>query len=162
MLNLTNMKTAILLLLTCIFIFASLNAAAQKAKVSTPQKQIATAEKEVREFFESYGEDLRLHRREAIADRYDRRGAYLMGNGGKDLVPFEAVKDRYLNKWPGPKSFQWKDLSFEMLSPAIAVVLGKFEWQRADDKVFNYSYTGVLVKRDGRWRIRVEDESGTR
>jgi hypothetical protein len=156
------MKTVKLLLLGCILICIPTFVSAQKAKVSTVQKQTATAEKEIRLFYEAYAEDLRQQRREAIADRYDRRGVYFLGNGRKDYDTFEAVKDRYVNKWRGPKSFQWKDLSFEILSPSIATVLGKFEWETADGKVFNYSYTGVLVKRDGRWRIRVEDESRER
>jgi hypothetical protein len=128
-------------------------------RTKTTQEQIATAEKEVRQFYEAYAEDLRQHRRDAIADRYDRRGVYLMGQGRKSLSTFEAVRTRYLNKWNGPKSFQWKDLSFEILSPEIAAVIGTFEWQTTDGKILGFSYTGVLVKRDGQWRIRIEDES---
>jgi hypothetical protein len=154
------MRRVKLSLLVCIAVCSLLPAAAQKANNNKLQKQLSAAEREVRQFFESYGEDLRQHRREAIGDRYDRRGTYFMGNGRKGFDTFEAVKDRYVNKWKGPKSFQWKDLSFEMLSPTNAVVLGQFEWQTAEGKVFNFSYTGVLVKRDGQWRIRVEDESG--
>ena len=59
---------------------------AQKAgtpKLSTQEKAAATAEREIKGFFDAYGEDLRLARREAIADRYDRRGYYRLGNGNK-------------------------------------------------------------------------------
>ena len=153
------MKARKLLILIITIICAALPATAQKPKTDASQKKIATAEQEVRQFFDAYAEDLRQHRTEAIADRYDRRGVYLMGNGRKNLATFESVKTRYVTKWKGPKSFQWKDLSFEMLTPDVATVLGKFEWQGADGKVMNFSYTGVLVKRDGQWRIRVEDES---
>lgn len=144
-----------LTVLVCTVMCASLVATAQTATVKPP----SSAEREVRQFYESYAEDLRRHRREAIADRYDRRGVYLMGNGQKKLVAFEAVKDRYLTRWKGPKSFAWHDLSFEILTRDIAVVLGRFEWQSEDEKTLNFSYTGVLVKRNGKWRIRVEDES---
>ena len=82
-----------------------------------------------------------------------------MGNGNKTLGTFRELRGRYIEKWKGPKAFEWKDMSFEILLPTVAVVLGKFEWQTADGKLFKYSYTGVLVKRDGRRRIRVEDES---
>ena len=120
---------------------------------------ISETERSVRAFFDSYAEDLRGHKREAIADRYDRRGVYMVGNGRKSLEPFEKVKDRYLTSWQGPRSFAWKDLSVEVLSKDSAVVTGLFEWQTAAGATLNYSYTGLLVKRDGKWRIRLEDES---
>ena len=153
------MKSIKLLILVAIAIGASLSASAQKPSPIVTPKQTAAAEKEVRLFFDTYAEDLQKHRREAIAERYDRRGTYFLGNGQKELRPFEAVKERYVNKWKGPKSFEWKDLSFEILSPTVAAVLGRFEWQTADGKTFNYSYTGILTKRGDQWRIRVEDES---
>lgn len=119
----------------------------------------SAAERSVREFFDSYAEDLRGHKREAIADRYDRRGVYMVGNGSKELVPFEQVKDRYLNKWSGPKAFNWKDLSVEIVSKNAAVVTGLFEWQTPSGTTFKYSYTGLLIRQEGKWRIRLEDES---
>ncbi len=128
------------------------------AKPEKPQEMSAT-ERSVREFFDSYAEDLRGHKREAIADRYDRRGVYMVGNGSKSLVPFEQVKERYLTKWSGPKSFNWKDLSVEVISKESVVVTGLFEWQTASGTTFNYSYTGLLIKQEGKWRIRLEDES---
>jgi hypothetical protein len=145
--------------MACVVLYAGLNATAQKSTDRSSPKQIAAAEKEVMQFYESYAEDLRQHRREAIGDRYDRRGTYFMGNGRKYFDTFDAVKARYLMKWNGPKSFEWRDLAFEILSPTIAVVVGRFEWSTAEGTAMKYSYTGVLVKRDGQWRIRVEDES---
>ena len=146
-------------ILICIVTLTLVPASAQNASERTVPKRIAAAEQGVRQFYESYADDLRQHRREGIADRYDRRGVYMMGNGQKNLVTFEDVKARYLTKWKGPKSFEWHDLSFEILTPDIAVVLGRFEWHTEDGKTLKFSYTGVLVKRDGKWRIRVEDES---
>lgn len=116
-------------------------------------------EREVRQFYDAYADDLRAHRKEAIANRYDTRGVYFMGNGYKSLETFEATKSRYLTKWKGPKSFEWKDLSIEVLSKDAAIVLARFEWEAASGEKFSYSYTGVLVKRSEGWRIRVEDES---
>jgi hypothetical protein len=137
-------------------------AEAQTVKTPKPQNQnnVAATEREIKEFFDSYAEDLRQHRREAIANRYDPRGYFRMGNGSKTLVSFDDVKNRYLTKWTGPKSFEWKDISIEVLSPEAAVVVGLFDWQRdAGDKV-TFSYTGLLIKHSGKWRIRLEDESG--
>ena len=136
----------------------SLCATAQQGSTKTA-KEIAAAEQEIKQFYESYAEDLRQKRREAIADRYDRRGIYMMGNGRKSLETFDAVRERYLNKWNGPKSFQWKDLSIDVLSRDVALVLARFEWETDKGEIYKYSYTGVLVKRDGKWLIRVEDES---
>ena len=82
-----------------------------------------------------------------------------MGNGSKSLQTFQQIKDRYLTKWSGPKSFEWKDLSVEVLSNGAAVVLARFEWTTSAGQALSFSYTGVLVKRGGKWRIRVEDES---
>jgi hypothetical protein len=130
----------------------------EQGKTQT-QNDFARVEREVKEFYDSYGEDLRRHRREEIANRYDPRGIYFMGQGNKRLETFEATKNRYLTKWKGPKSFEWKDISIEVLSPDAAVVVGRFEWQAESGDAFLYSYTGLLVKTSTGWRIRVEDES---
>jgi hypothetical protein len=134
-------------------------ASAQSPSTAGKPQGMSATERSVREFFDSYAEDLRGSKREAIADRYDRRGAYMVGNGSKELVPFEQVKDRYLNKWSGPKAFNWKDLSVEIVSKNSAVVTGLFEWQTPSGTTFKYSYTGLLIKQEGKWRIRLEDES---
>lgn len=120
---------------------------------------MSATEKSVRAFFDSYADDLRQHRREGIADRYDRRGAYLMGNGNKRLVPFEQIKDRYLTKWTGPKAFAWQDVSVEVISKNAVAVLAKGEWTSDDGRTLVISYTGLLLKQKGEWRIRIEDES---
>lgn len=146
-------------LLISVFVLVPSFAFAQKPKQDANQKKLAAAEKEVKQFFDAYAEDLRQHRREAIANRYDSRGAFMLGNGRKEHRTFNELRSGYVEKWKGPKSFEWKDLSFEMISPTAAAVLGKFEWETPDGKIHKYSYTGVLVKRDGQWRIRVEDES---
>lgn len=142
-------------------------AEAQRAKTAEKQKNGAAAaggasarvEREVREFYDSYAEDLRAHRREAIAGRYDPRGVFFLGNGNKTFETYASVRNSYLTRWKGPKAFAWKDLSVEVVSPAAAVVVGRFEWQTEAGQTFNYSYTGLLLRRGGRWLIRVEDES---
>jgi hypothetical protein len=150
------MKNAKALFAVAFLLGAIFTVEAQNAK---PSLNPTAAEQEVRAFYDAYAEDLRQHRRAAIADRYDPRGVYLMGNGRKRLQSFAAIKDYYLTKWTGPKSFAWQDLTVEVLSPAIAVVLARFEWQTDNGETMTFSYTGVVIRQAGQWRIRVEDES---
>lgn len=155
------MRKSQLLLACAILLRGSFVAEAQKVKTPEPlrQSEVTAIEREVREFYDSYAEDLRRHRRESIADRYEPRGVFFLGNGRKSLESFESVKNSYLTKWTGPKSFEWKDMSVEVLSPDAAVVVGLFTWQTDAGEVLTFSYTGVLIKRLGKWRIRIEDES---
>jgi quercetin dioxygenase-like cupin family protein len=131
-------------------------------KTPTPEKPNKAAlqtEREIREFYDAYADDLRLARREAIAERYDTRGFYSLGNGSKSLISFEVNKQRYLTGWTPPQSFAWRDLSIEVVSPDAAAVTSLFEWKGATGTTATLSYTALLVKRAGKWRIRIEDES---
>lgn len=150
------------LILGIVLLAVAVFAAAQNVGVRSTATQSSKAESELRKFFDSYGEDLRRHDREAIADRYDRRGVYLMGNGKRSLMTFEAIRNRYLKDWKGPKHFEWKDVSIEMTSKNSAVVTALFEWGSGSSEAAKCSYTGVFLKRSGKWRIRVEDESCAR
>jgi hypothetical protein len=117
-------------------------------------------EAEARAFMESYAQDLRSGAREAIVARYDRRGAYMVGNGRKELLPVESLRGIYTGAdWQPPATFEWRDLSYEVLSDDAVMVVGRFEWTDAAGKMLPISYTGLLVRRDGEWRIRLEDES---
>ena len=148
------MKTKFLLA----FFFLSLlhiGATAQAARTNDS----SAADREVREFYDSYAEDLRQHRREAIANRYDSRGYFSLGNGNKRLVTFEDNKKQYTTRWTGPKSFEWRDLNFEILSPISAAVTGLFDWTGSSGATDTGSYTAVLTKQSGQWKIRIEDES---
>lgn len=109
------MKKAQFLLVSCLLLCSALFTTAQKKEVQISQNQnspaAVVAEREIRDFFNAYAEDLRLHRGEAVAARYDSRGYYRMGNGTKTLVSFEENRKRFVNNWAGPKFFEWKDLS---------------------------------------------------
>jgi hypothetical protein len=69
--------------------------------------------REARWFMDAYAADIRAGNREAIADRYDRRGAYFLGNGTKELASFDAIRNDYLTGWKPPADFEWFDLSYE-------------------------------------------------
>ena len=154
--GLTENTFAIALLLCC---FRIATAQAIQGPRTIDPTTVANIEREVRAFYNAYGEDLRWHRREAISDRYDTNGVFLVGNGNKSLESFEVNKKYYQNKWVGPKSFEWKDLSIEVLSNDAAVVVGRFEWETDGGETLRFSYTALVRKYAGGWRIRVEDES---
>lgn len=119
----------------------------------------APIETEARDFMDDYADDLRSGRRESIADRYDRRGAYRVGEGHKTLETMESIRSNYLSRWAPPASFAWRDLSFEPLGADAIVVTGFFDWGTAPGKKLAFSYTGLLVRQNGELRIRLEDES---
>jgi hypothetical protein len=115
-------------------------------------------EAEARAFMESYARDLRSGAREAIVARYDTRGAYRVGGGQKVFEPMDSIRAGYTGRWQPPAAFEWRDLSYEVLSDDAVMVVGRFEWTDQQGRVLPMSYTGLLVKQDGEWRIRLEDE----
>jgi hypothetical protein len=137
-------------------------AAACSVRVQTPAT-VRSAENalvgEARAFMESYAGDLRAGRRDAIIARYDPRGAYLMGRGEKELLTVDSITKIYRgSQWQPPATFAWEDMSFEAVGPDAVVVTGLFDWGISAEQKMRFSYTGLLLRRDGRWMIRVEDE----
>lgn len=139
-------------------------AAACAVHVQTPQTIRAAAERQTADaqsFMASYAADLLAGRRDAIIARYDPRGAYLVGHGRKQLMPLDSVAAMYRGSgWQPPASFAWRDLSYEVAGPDAVVVTGLFDWAPTGRPAITFSYTALLVRRDGRWFIRLEDESG--
>ncbi len=99
-------------------------------------------------------------RREAVIARYDPRGTYFVGQGRKELSPPDSTAALYRTRWQPPVSFAWRDLSYEVVGPDAVEVTGLFDWGVSAERKLTFSYTGVLLRRDGRWFIRLEDESG--
>lgn len=64
----------------------------------------------------------------------------------------------YTTRWSPPASFEWRGLAYEPVGPDAVVVTGQFLWGEASGAPLTFSYTGLLVRRDGRLRIRLEDE----
>jgi uncharacterized RmlC-like cupin family protein len=154
------MRKVQFLLMCCLLLCGGLTAEAQKVKTTKPQKQTdaAATEREIREVLKSYAEDSLAARREEVANRYDSRGYFALGDGDKRLVLFEDSKKRYLTTWTSPQSFEWKDVSIEVLSPDAAVVTALLDVQKAGVKR-TFSFTGLFIKQAGKWVIRVKDES---
>lgn len=102
---------------------------------------------------------MRQNLREKIANLYDTSGCYILGNANKEFLSFEENRKFYLTKWTTPKYFEWKDISIEIISSEAAVVTALITLEKTTGEKMSYSYTGLLVKKSGEWRIRVEDES---
>jgi hypothetical protein len=111
-------------------------------------------------FMDAYAHDLRTGDREAVAARYDRRGAYIMFNGRRDFAEWNALAEQYRTQWQAPVAFEWADLIYEPAGPDGVVVNGSFLWTpQAGAEPLRLSYTGLLVRQEGQLRIRLEDEA---
>jgi len=115
-------------------------------------------EREAQHFMQHYAQDLRAHNRAALSARYDRGGATVVFNGKRNARTFDEIETRYREQWTGPVSFEWRDLAYEVLGPDSVIVTGEFDWGQPDG-IERYSYSGVLQRRDGEFRIRLEVES---
>ena len=114
---------------------------------------------EAKSFMKSYATDLQIGNREALASRYDARGAYFVGQGKKTFMTVEQIKKLYQESWKPPASFAWSDLSYEVVGKDAVVVVGGFDWGISDKKAVHASYSALLIRSDGKLRIRLEDES---
>lgn len=130
----------------------------QPAAQSLPQDAQVVAE--ARTFMDGYARDLLAGDRTAIAARYDRTGAWIVFDGTKSFLEYDAIVARYAGAgWSPPATFEWRDLSFEPVGSDAVAIIGEFLWRRsADTPPLAYSYTAVLERQDGELRIRVEDE----
>jgi hypothetical protein len=109
---------------------------------------------------DAYTRELRAGDRAALAARYDEAGAYLVGPGGRDLLPSDAIAARYRDPaWQPPAAFAWQELSFDALGPDAVLVVGRFVWTRAPGQPpVRVDYSAVLRRRAERLRIRLEDQ----
>ncbi len=130
-----------------------------QAQVSGIGSPVEPIEDEARRFMVGYADDLRSGRRLAIANRYNKRGAFRVGEGEKIFETPDMIRAVYLTQWVPPKTFEWRNLSYEVLSADAVLVVGLFDWGTGDGRKVAFSYTGLLTRQDGVLRIRLEDES---
>jgi ketosteroid isomerase-like protein len=116
---------------------------------------------EARAFMAAYAEALRAGDRAGIAGRYDRNGAFFLGNGRKSFDSHAQIAAHYAgSNWQPPHRFEWRDLSYEPAGADAVVVAGQFLWTpREGAQPMTFSYTALLHRQDGVLRIRLEDES---
>lgn len=125
-----------------------------------PVRSASQTEAGARAFMKGYEEDLREHRREALAARYSHKGAFLPSEASGTPLSFQAISDLYRGEWKGPETFEWRDLSYEVLSPDAVVVAGSFLWREASaSEAIAYSYSNLFVREGGALRIRLEHEA---
>lgn len=111
------------------------------------------------QFMTDYARLLLAHDREALIRLYSPAGALILGDTIDDHASPEQIAEIYRTAWHGPKQFAWRDLSFRQLSPDVCLVSGGFDWTSADaPKAARYHYHALLVRLDGRWRLRSEVE----
>jgi hypothetical protein len=129
------------------------------AACATTPPGAPTLQAEARQFMEGYARDLRAGDRDAIAARYDARGAYMVGRGMKALASSDSIRGIYRRAgWTAPARFEWRDPSYEAVGPDAILVTGRFDWTTSSGQTLPASYTALLVRRDGALRIRAEHE----
>ncbi len=114
-------------------------------------------------FMREYQKVIQRGDRPGLAALYDRSGAYFVGHGHKRFLTYPQIVELYAGpQWSHPAAFAWSDLSYEPAGPDAVVVAGLFIWVNSPgDTPGPVSYTGLLVRRDGVLRIRLEDESAS-
>lgn len=116
---------------------------------------------EARSFMADYAAALLRGDRAGIAARYDRTGAFFLGNGVKRFETPAQIQAVYTGAgWQPPHRFEWRDLSYEPVGADAVVIAGQFLWTpREGASPLTFSYTALLRRQDGALRIRLEDES---
>jgi len=111
-------------------------------------------------FYDNYGEALRAHRRESLAQYYSPAGALVVFNGQPRRLSKAALDSLYRGPWQGPAFFAWDSLSFDSLDPGEVLVTGHFRWQStATSDTSRFVYAAILQAVDSGLAIRFEHET---
>ncbi len=111
-------------------------------------------------FYDDYGEALRAHRRESLAQYYSPEGALVVFDGRPRRLSNAALDSLYRGPWQGPAFFAWDSLSFDSLNPGQVLVTGHFRWQSAAaSDTSRLVYAAILQAVDSGLAIRFEHET---
>jgi hypothetical protein len=111
-------------------------------------------------FMAAYANDLRRGDHAAVAARYHSAGVYELRPGTKRLSSADVVTARYATDWRPPATFEWRDLSYEVVGPDAVIVVGLFAWATATGAApLVQSYVALLQREHGPLRIRLEAEA---
>jgi hypothetical protein len=128
----------------------------EAASAGLSEEAAAALTYSARTFMEAYAQDIRSGDGPAVAARYHPEGAYF--NGG--VMSAADILSSYSEGWEGPTSFSWRSLNFEVLGPAAVLATGTGLWGQADgEETMDVLYASLLVRSEGEWKIRVEDET---
>lgn len=97
----------------------------------------------------------------AFMEAYWRDPQLTFSAGGKVARGWEAIRDRYLSRYPDKKTMgqlQFSDLEVQALSDEVALMLGR--WQLTREQPVGGAFSLVWRKIDGRWWI-VHDHSSS-
>jgi Nuclear transport factor 2 (NTF2) domain len=130
---------------------------APKSNPQNSRADTANTVVEARRFMAAYASDLRGHDTVALANRYDRNGAYMILNGKKTFRSFEEINTVYKEQWAGPTRFEWFGLTYTVTDEDSVLVMGQFNWGTKSDTQ-RFSYTGLLKREQGKFHILLEDE----
>jgi hypothetical protein len=111
------------------------------------------------QFMADYAKLLLAGDREGLIRLYSPAGALILGDTVDDHSSPEQIAAVYRTEWRGPTAFQWRNLTYRQMHPDVVIVNGGFEWTGAEaPKGARYNYSALLVRLDGKWRIRSEVE----
>ena len=136
---------------------AATGATAQTASAATAETRDHA---EARAFMDAYARNLRTVDRDAVIAGYDPAGVWFFSHGRGEWMTIAQIAEIYRSEeWRPPADFAWRDLAFIPAGDDVVTVTGRFDWPRPDGGVQAVAYHGMLVRIDGQWRIRVEDET---
>ncbi len=131
-------------------------AASSAAAAATPTLPIAT---QAKAFMDDYARDLTTGNKESIIARYHPQGVFILAEGLDDLMKPRQLGEFYRTQWQKPYAMEWKGLRFRTLSSETILIDGGFTSQPAAGKPAQYfSYIAVLIRENGKLRIRSEIE----
>ncbi len=129
------------------------------AATQTPEIARAPAQAEVGQFMADYARQLLAADREGLIRLYSSRGTLLLADGLDDVSSPDMTAQLYRDTWVPPTTFAWRDLSYRFLHPEVCVVDGGFDWTGPNlPRGGRFNYSAVLVRDEGKWRIRSEAE----
>ncbi len=107
---------------------------------------------------DTYGRELAAGDTTALKERYDPET--LLGLVNEQTIVQTTQDSASWDGWQRPIFFAWDSLTFDVATPGVALVLGRFRMvqPKSPDTVL-YSYAALLRRTPVGWRIRSEIET---
>jgi hypothetical protein len=118
-------------------------------------------EREARALVQAWGEAIRAGDGPGLLAVYSKQGVSLVTKGRVDRLAFGDLESWYLGDAVDPQDFVWEDLRMEVLSPDAVIVTGTFILKWLENEGVRGAEMALLVREEGRLRVRIEAESLT-